>query len=140
VSGDVERDSSKTFLISASDTTADTLKAVMDAWIDPGITADSDSCAAYRNLNAGYKHRNVNHITGLVDERTGAPTNTTDSKWLQVKVFLSFYNKMGLHSSSRSLPVHSEVQDQLTKFLHFVATIDWSMSHPFKNMCHETYR
>jgi len=54
--------------------------AVVEAWIERGITVISDCCAAYRDLGAeGYTHRSVNHSTGSVDQRTGAHTNTIES-------------------------------------------------------------
>jgi hypothetical protein len=40
--GGVERESRKTFLVPVPDRTADTLKAVIDAWIEPGTTVISD--------------------------------------------------------------------------------------------------
>jgi len=78
VFGGVERESGKTFLV--PDRIADILKAVIDAWIEPGTTVISECWGAYRDIDAeGYTHRTVNHSIGFVDERTGAHTNTTES-------------------------------------------------------------
>jgi hypothetical protein len=48
VFGGVERESGKTFLFPVPDRTADTLKAVIVAWIETGITVMSDCWGAYR--------------------------------------------------------------------------------------------
>jgi len=48
VSGGVERESSKTFLVPVPDRTADTLKAVIDAWIEPSTMVISDCWGAHR--------------------------------------------------------------------------------------------
>ena len=40
--GGVERESSRTFLVSVPDGTADTMKTVIDAWIELGTTVISD--------------------------------------------------------------------------------------------------
>jgi hypothetical protein len=80
VFGGVERKSGKTFLVPVPHRIADTLKAVIDAWIEPGTKVISDCWGAYRDINAeGYTHSTVNHSTGFVDERTGVHTNTTES-------------------------------------------------------------
>jgi len=42
VFGGVERESGRTFLVSVPDRTADTLMAVIDAWIEPGTAVISD--------------------------------------------------------------------------------------------------
>jgi len=108
----VERESGKMFLVPVQDRTAAILKAVMDAWIEPGTTVISDCWGAYRDLDAqGYTHRTVNHSNDFVDQRSGAHTNTIESTWRHGKGFLSLYNrKGGLHLPSRSLHVRGEVQ------------------------------
>ena len=96
VFGGVERESGKMFLVPVPDRIADTLKDVIDAWIEPGTTVISDCWGAYRDLDAeGYTHHTVNHSIGFVDERTGAHTNTTESTWRHAKAFLSPYNRKG---------------------------------------------
>jgi hypothetical protein len=90
VFGGVESESGETFLAPLPDRTADTSKAVVDAWIEPSTTVINDCGAAFRDLDAECcKHRTVNHSTGFVDERTGAHTNTIESTWSHVKVLLS---------------------------------------------------
>jgi hypothetical protein len=80
VFGGVERGSDRTFLVPVLDRTADTLKTVTDAWIEPGTTGISDCWAAYRDLDAqGYTHRTFNHTISFVNEE-GDRTNTTESK------------------------------------------------------------
>jgi len=96
VFGGVERESGKMFLVPVPDRTANTLMAVIDAWIEPGTTGVSDCWGAYRYLDAeGYTHRTVNHSIGFVDERTGAHTNTIESTWRHVKAFLGLHNRRG---------------------------------------------
>jgi transposase-like protein len=48
VFGGVDRESGRTFLVPVPDRTADTLMAVIDAWIEPGTTVISDCWGAYR--------------------------------------------------------------------------------------------
>jgi transposase-like protein len=114
VFGGVERESGKTFLVPLPYRTADTLKAVIDAWIEPGTAISSDCWGAYRDLDAqGYAHRTVNHSTGFSDQRSGAHTYTIERTWHHVKAFLRLYNrKRELHLPSRSLHVRGEVQDR----------------------------
>ena len=62
VFGGVERGSGRTFLVPVRDRTADTLMAVIRAWIEPGTTVISDCWGAYRDLESqGYTNRTVNH-------------------------------------------------------------------------------
>jgi len=89
VFGGVEGESGKTFLVPVPDRTAETLMAVIDAWIEPGTTVISDCWGAYRDLGSqGYTHQTVNHSIHFVDPHTGAHTNTIESTWHHVKVFL----------------------------------------------------
>ena len=74
------------------DRTADTLVTIIRDWIEPGTTIISDQWAAYHNLDShGYTHR-VNHSFQFVDPVTKAHTNTIESTWRTVKVFLGQYN------------------------------------------------
>ena len=92
--GGVERESGNTFLVPVPDRTSDTLMAIIRDWIEPGTTVISDSWASYRNLDQqGYTHRTVNHSIHFVDPTTGAHTNTIESTWRSVKVFLGQYNR-----------------------------------------------
>ena len=94
VFGGVERESGITFLVPVPDRTSDTLMAIIRDWIEPGTTVISDSWASYRNLDQqGYTHRTVNHSIHFVDPTTGAHTNTIESTWRSVKVFLGQYNR-----------------------------------------------
>ena len=94
VFGGVDRESGKTFLVPVPDRTAETLMAVIDAWIEPGTTVISDCWGAYRDLDAqGYTPYTVNHSIGIVDQRTGVHTNTIESTWRHVKAYLSPYNR-----------------------------------------------
>ena len=89
VFGGLEREPGKTFLVPLPYRTADTLKAVIDAWIEPGTAVNSDCWGAYRDLDAqGYTHRTV-------DQRSVAHTYTFESTWRHVKAFLSLYNRKG---------------------------------------------
>jgi len=90
----VERESGNTFLVPVPDRTSDTLMSIIRDWIEPGTTVISDSWAAYRNLDQqGYTHRTVNHSIHFVDPNTGTHTNTIESTWRSVKVFLGQYNR-----------------------------------------------
>jgi len=94
VFGGVERESGNTFLVPVPDRTSDTLMSIIRDWIEPGTTVISDSWAAYRNLGQqGYTHRTVNHSIHFVDPTIGAHTNTIESTWRSVKVFLGQYNR-----------------------------------------------
>jgi len=132
VFGGVERESGKTFLVPVPDRTADTLMAVIDAWIEPGTTVISDCWGACRDLDAeGYTHRTVNHSIGFVDERTGANTKIIESTGRHVKAFLGSYNRKRdyIHHLAHYMfaaRCRAEKADQFTKFLHLIATIDWS--------------
>ena len=125
----IERDSGKTFLVPVSDRTADTLMAVIDAWIEPGTTVIIHCLRAYRDLDAeGYTHRTINHAIGFVDEHTGAHTNNIESTWRHVKAFLGPYNRKGnyIHHLAHYMfaaRCRAEKVGQFTKFLPLVATM-----------------
>jgi hypothetical protein len=91
----VEREFGKTFHVLVPDRTAESLKAVLDAWIEPCTTVISECWGAYRDLDAeGYTHRHVNYNIAFVDQGIGDNTNTIDCTHRHVKVFLSPYNRM----------------------------------------------
>jgi hypothetical protein len=116
VFGGVERESGKTFLIPVPDRTADTLKVVINVWIEPGTTVISNCCGAYRDLDT---HHTLNHSIGFVDQRTGAHTNTIKSTRRHVKAFPSPYNRQGgLHLPSRSLHVRGEAKGRESGPIH----------------------
>jgi hypothetical protein len=82
VSGSVEHQSGKTFLVPVLDRTAGTLMVVTDAWIEPGTTVIGDCWAAYQDLDAqGYTHRSGSHNIFFNDWPTVAHTNTVESTW-----------------------------------------------------------
>jgi len=146
VLGGIERESCKTFLVQVPDRTADTLMAVINAWLEPGTTVISDCWGAYRHQDTeAYTHRTVNHSTGFVDERTGDHTNTIDSTWRHVKAFLGPYNRKGdyIHYLAHYMfatRCRAEKVDHFTKFLHFVAKVDVSeCPTPFRIVRHVTY-
>jgi len=96
VSGGVECESGKTFLVPVPNRIADALMAVIDAWIEPGTMVIIDCWGAYQDLDAqSYTHRTVNNSIGFVDQRSGTDTNTIESTWHHVKAFLSLYNRKG---------------------------------------------
>jgi len=133
VFGGVERDSGRTFLVPVPDRTADTLVAIIRDWIEPGTTVISDSWAAYRNLESeGYTHRTVNHSIQFVDPDTGAHTNTIESKWRAVKVFLGQYNRgedYEYHLAQYMFAARCKAQNisPFLQFLHLVANTDWDL-------------
>jgi transposase-like protein len=132
VFGGVERESGKTFLVPVKDRTADTLMTVIRDWIEPGTTVISDCWGAYHDLGSQcYRHRTVNHSNNFVDPHTGAHTNTIESTWRTVKVFLGQYKRgedynFHLAHSMFAARCKTKGAPQFLKFLHLVANIDWS--------------
>jgi len=85
------------------------------------------------NWKVGYIHQLAHYMFAATcrAENTGAHTNTTESTWRHVKAYLSPYNrKVGyiyqlahmFAATCRAEKVHP-----FTKFLHLVATKDWSL-------------
>jgi len=136
VFGGVEDESGKTFLVPVPDRTAETLMAVIDAWIEPGTTVISDCWGAYRDLDAqGYTHHTVNHSIGFVDQRSGANTNTIESTRRHVKAYLSPYNRKvdyiyHLAHYMFAAKCWAEKVHTFTKFLHLVARTEWCLCFP----------
>jgi transposase-like protein len=128
VFGGVERESGRTFLVPVRDRTADTLMAIIRDWIGPGTTAISDCWAAYRDLESlGYAHRTVNHSIYFVEPETGAHTNTIESTWRSVKVFLGQYNRVeDYHLAHYMFAARCNAQG-IPPFVqfHLVANTDW---------------
>jgi hypothetical protein len=115
VFGGVERGSGRTFLVSVPDRTADTLTALVREWIEPGTTIVSDCWGAYRGVGSmGYTHHTVNRSLYFVDPDTGANTNSIESTWHRMKVFLGAHNRPGITNTilpticSRRLARHWE--------------------------------
>jgi len=135
VFGGVERESGRTFLVPVPNRTADTLMTIIDAWIEPGTTVISDCWAAYRDLAArGYTHRTVNHTISFVNEE-GDHTNTIESKWGHVKAYLKSYKRPDdyvYHFAHYMFAAKCKAEgvDEFTKFLHLVASTDWSSCDP----------
>jgi hypothetical protein len=68
--------------------------AIISDWIEPGTTVISDWWGGYRNLKSqGYTHQTVNHSIHFVHPKTGEHTNTIESTWNKVKVFLGQYTR-----------------------------------------------
>jgi len=132
VFGGVERESGETFLVPVPDRTADTLMTIIRDRIEPGTTVISDSWAAYRDLGSqGYRHRTVNHSIQFVDPHTGDHTNTIESTWRRVKVFLGQYNRgedYEYHLAHYLFAAKCRIRGvpPYLQFLNLVANIDWS--------------
>jgi hypothetical protein len=121
VFGGIERESGNLFLVAVPDRSATTLMAVISEWIEPGTTVISDWWAAYRDLDAhGYTHQTVNHTIAFVDARTGAHTNTIESKWRHVKAFLNPYNRQGTTFSPCPVHVCCTVPESKREPVHFI--------------------
>ena len=107
--------------------------AIIRDWIEPGTTVISDNWAAYRNLESeGFTHRTVNHSIHFVDPDTGAHTNTIESTWRAVKVFLGQYNRRedyGYHLAQYMFTARCKAQrvSPFLQFLHLVANTDWNL-------------
>jgi len=133
VFGGVERESGRTFLVPVPDRNADTLVAIISNWIEPGTTVISDCLGAYRNLESqGFTHRTVNHSIHFVDPDTGVHTNTIESTWRDVKVFLGKYNRgedYEYHLAQYMFMARCKAQgvSPVLQFLHLVANTDWNM-------------
>jgi hypothetical protein len=87
-----------------------------------------------------YTHRTVNHSIGFVDERTGANTKIIESTGRHVKAFLGPYNRNGdyIHHLAHYMfaaRCRAEKADQFTKFLHLIATTDWSECPTLSESC-----
>lgn len=95
----------------------DTLMAVTDAWIEPDTAVINDYWAAYRDLDAqGYTHS-----SGFVDQRTGSHQHH--------RVHVASTTERGT-TFTTLLITCSRRGDQFTRFLHLVATMDWSACPP----------
>ena len=132
-------ESNRTFLVPVPDRTADTQTTIIHAWIEPGTMVISDSWDGYCDVDClGYTHHTVNHSIYFVNPDTGDHTNTIESTWRCVKVFLRQYNRGELSLPSRTLHVCGEVQGvpPFSQFLHLVATTDWSQCDvPHSSAC-----
>jgi transposase-like protein len=132
VFGGVERESGETFLVPVPDRTADTLMTVIHDWIDPGTTVISNSWAAYRDLGSqGYTHRTGNHSIQFMHPTTRAHTNTIESTWRCVKVFLGQYNRgedYEYHLAHYLFAARCRTRgvSPYQQFLNLAANIDWS--------------
>jgi hypothetical protein len=85
----VEQGYGRAFLVPVPDRTADILMTIIHAWIEPGTTVASDCWRAYSDLDSQrFTHHTVNNSIHFVDPETGDHTNTIESTWHSVKVFL----------------------------------------------------
>jgi hypothetical protein len=74
VFGGVEWESGRTFLVPVPDRTADTLTALIRAWIERCTTVISDCWGAYRDLDSlGYTHRNSSILTPATTQTPSSP-------------------------------------------------------------------
>jgi hypothetical protein len=110
--------------------------AIIRDWIEPDTTVISDCWGAYRDLGTqGYTHQTVNHSTHFVDSHTGTHTNTIESTWNQVKVFLGQYNRgddYEFHLAQYMFAARCKAHGVplFTQLLHLVANTDWSRCDP----------
>jgi transposase-like protein len=133
VFGGVERGTSRTFLLPVPDRTADTLMAIMHAWIEPGTTVVSDCWGSYRYLGSqGFMHCTINHSIHFIDPDTGDHTITIESMWHRVKVFLDQYNRgdnYEYHLAHYMFAARSKALGvpPCLQFLYMVTLTNWSM-------------
>ena len=72
----------------------ESLTAIICKWIEPGTMVISDCWGAYHNFDSqGYTHRTVNHSLYFNHPDPGDHTNTIESTWHCLKVFLQPYNR-----------------------------------------------
>jgi hypothetical protein len=94
VSGGLERESGRTFLVTVAKIFDDTLTGVIRAWTEPGTTLVSYCWAAYHDIGShGYTHRTVKHSISFVNPDTEDHTNTIESTRLHIKAFLGPYRQ-----------------------------------------------
>jgi hypothetical protein len=136
VFGGVERESGATFLVPVKDRTVHKLMAIIRDWMELGTTVISDCWGAYRDIDTKcYTHQTVNHSIHFVDPHTGAHTNTIESTWNQVKIFLGQYNRgedseLDLAHYMFAARCRTLGVPPFTQLLHLVANIDWSRCQP----------
>jgi hypothetical protein len=105
---------------------------ISEAWIELGTTVISDCWVAYRDhYSQSFIHRTVSHCTHFVDTDTGDHTNTIESTWRSVKVFLGQYNRgddYHYHLAHYVLAARCKALGVPTflQFFHLVANTDWS--------------
>jgi len=105
---------------------------ICEAWIELGTTVISDCWGAYGDLDSqSFTHRTVNHSTNFVDTYTGDHTNTIESTWRSVKVFLGQYNRgddYHYHLAHYMFAARCKAfgVPPFLQFLHLVANTDWS--------------
>ena len=141
--GGIERETGKSFLVPVKDRSADTLMTVIRDWIEPGTTIISDGWKAYEGLGAeGYNHLTVNHGIEFVNPTTGAHTNTIESMWRTVKLFLGQYNRgddYEFHLAHFMFVARCKAKGvaPFLEFLHLVANTDWAkfQNHPPETAC-----
>jgi hypothetical protein len=87
---------------------------------------------SYRDLGSlGYSHRTVKHSIRFLGPRTGNHTNTIESTWQSVKVFLGQYKRgedYHYHLAHYMFAAKCKAQGvpPFIQFLHLVANTDWS--------------
>jgi hypothetical protein len=114
----------------SKDRTADTLMTIIRDWIEPGATVISDCWGAYNSLGSqGYTHRTVNHSIHFGDPDTGAHTNTIESTWRRVKVFLRQYNRgvdYEFHLAHYTFAARCKARDvpPFIQFLHLILSAE----------------
>lgn len=91
VIGGIERGASdphKVFFIPVRDHNAETLTLIVNEWVEPGTTVVTNANSAYVDLELpGYYHLHVNRFR-LVDQETGAHTQTIVRKWRDLKAII----------------------------------------------------
>ena len=131
--GGVEPESGETFLVPVKDRSANTLMDIIRDWIEPGATVISVCWGAYRDLDSqGFKNRTVNDSIHFVDPDTRNHTNTIESTWHGVQVFLGQYNRgedYHYHLAHYVFAARCKALGvpPFSQFLHLVANTDWTM-------------
>jgi hypothetical protein len=131
VLGGIERGSGRLFLVPVPDRTADTLEAIIRDRIEPGTRVISDCWGANKPESLGYTRRTVNRSLHFMHPDTGDHTNTTESTWHCIKLFLGPYNRREeyvYHLAHYMFVARCIAQGipPFLQFLHLVANTDWS--------------
>jgi hypothetical protein len=129
--GGVERGTGRSFFVPVEDRTQRRLTGAILTWTDPETRIISDCWAAYNDLyRQGYTHKTVNHRIGFVDPTTGAHTNTIESYWQHLNVYVDSYNRkkgyeLNLAQYMFTARCKADNISPFTMFLHVAATSDW---------------
>ncbi|KYN50227.1 hypothetical protein ALC62_04155 [Cyphomyrmex costatus] len=124
--GGIERDTSRIFVVSVRNRTAETLTSIIRHRILPGTTIYSDCWRAYSNLkNYGYIHKTVNHKNNFLDPDTKVHTQNIERVWRDIRGMIPRYGTVKYHYEHYLAEIMFKRQfqyhDRLNKFFEIMA-------------------